>query len=690
MLKKLQTIISKHKKTIVIILGVALVVVGVLLAVGFSMRAGMLAKAMNKVEQKLRKDYDIEFKVRNAKFAGLSTVSFEDIELLPKDRDRLAQIERMAVSVRLWPLLFGDVKIGNLELMNSKVTLVKRDSLSNYDFLFRKKEKGSLQVVEEISEQNYAGLIDGLIKQVFFKIPRDMELENFELSYQDDSLQQRIRLPKAIIDGGDFETSLFLNDNDAQWNLSGHVNPGKQQLRIAVSSEQENVELPLLRRKLGLSVSFDKIEFDLNRVKRERKDSLTLTGAWEFENLRVKHRRLSEEQIILPQASGKGQINVGKTALEVDPSSLIKVNEFTFQPHITYIPKPSKVVALAIHTGKFEAQKLFDAIPKGLFETVDGIEVEGQIAYDLDFKINLDHPDSLVFVSKVDEKDLKIKKWGKADVSLMNSAFTYRAYEDTVLMREIVVGPQNPKFTPLQQIAPIMRKALLNTEDPHFMTHSGFEEEAFKLSIATNVKEKAFKRGASTISMQLVKNVFLNRNKTMVRKFEEILFVWLMEASKQVSKDRMYEVYLNVIEWGRNVYGIQEAAQYYFSKSPADLTLGESLYLSSIVPRPKTGLSSFDYTGHLKPWLLRYFNTYGSIMAKRGQLADESVPESYGFYQVQLRESLRPPRPAGLVDSTFREIDPEQEAIMEEMECETEGRKGFLERLFDKDKKEEN
>src|SRR5690606_40048447 len=111
------------------------------------------------------------------------------------------------------------------------------------------------------------------------------------------------------------------------------------------------------------------------------------------------------------------------------------------------------------------------------------------------------------------------------------------------------------------------------------------------------------------IWMQLVKYLCLNRNKTMMRILEEILLVWLMEASREVSKDRMFEVYLNIIEWGKNVYGITEAASYYFGKKPADLTIGESLYLSSIIPRPKTALGSFDYTGHLKPWVQRHFNT---------------------------------------------------------------------------------
>src|SRR5690606_3938433 len=107
--------------------------------VGLSVRGKVLNKAMKRAEAVLLDRYNIDFKVRDVGFTGLATVTFQDIEVLPRDRDTLARIEKMAVSVRLWPLLFGDVKIGNLVLKNSEVTLIKRDSLSNYDFLFKKR-----------------------------------------------------------------------------------------------------------------------------------------------------------------------------------------------------------------------------------------------------------------------------------------------------------------------------------------------------------------------------------------------------------------------------------------------------------------------------------------------------------------------------------------------------------------------
>ncbi len=97
--------------------------------------------------------------------------------------------------------------------------------------------------------------------------------------------------------------------------------------------------------------------------------------------------------------------------------------------------------------------------------------------------------------------------------------------------------------------------------------------------------------------MQLVKNVFLSRQKNLARKIEEILIVWLIENQQLSSKSRMYEVYLNIIEWGRNVYGIGEASHYYFGKSPAELTVGESIYLAHIVPKPKSSLYSWQSDG---------------------------------------------------------------------------------------------
>jgi membrane peptidoglycan carboxypeptidase len=117
--------------------------------------------------------------------------------------------------------------------------------------------------------------------------------------------------------------------------------------------------------------------------------------------------------------------------------------------------------------------------------------------------------------------------------------------------------------------------------------------------------------------MQLVKNVFLTRNKTVARKIEEALIVWLIENQNLVSKKRMYEVYLNLIEWGPGIYGINQASRFYFNKPPYELNLQESIYLASIVPNPKFFRYTFEVNGVPKPFFGNYFRRMEELMVRK-------------------------------------------------------------------------
>ena len=659
----------------------SLIVLGIIW--GLSVRGAMLEKAVNQVKNKLKTDYQLNFQVRDYQFSGLSTVNFTKIRLTPDSLEQLAAIERFEVSVNLLPLLFGNVTIGDMVLDSADITLVKQgDSLANYDFLFRKKQQ--IDSVDTKTESvNLSERMDQMLKQVFQKIPRNLSMQQVSLSYQDSVSKQGIHIPAGKIANGKYDIDVFLNERGGQWNFKGNINSGKQTLDVTISAADKNTEVPFLEHKYGLRVSFDELHFHLDQVSKKGTEALEIKGGWSTENLRVFHHRLSEEQLVLPAGLASGGLLISENTIELIKGTKVKVKDFVFEPQLKYAKKNGRIIDLAIHTGQFHAQDFFDALPKGLFENVDGIQVDGDMQYDMDFQVNLDYPDSLRFDSKVADENLKVKKWGKADIAALNGPYRYQAFEDTVKMRDILLSKENPDFTPLAVVARILKTTVLNTEDPFFYQHNGFELEAFQLSILTNLKEKQFKRGASTISMQLIKNLYLNRNKTMMRKLEEILLVWLMEQSETVSKDRLLEIYLNIIEWGKNVYGISEAANYYFGKKPSELTIGESLYLSSIIPRPKTGLSSFDYTGQLKPWVLKHFNTYGSIMSKRNQLEQESVPANYGFYQVSLQQNLRPARPKGVVDSVMSHDDIKD--MVDEIDQEENIRKTLIERLLGRD-----
>jgi hypothetical protein len=139
----------------------------------------------------------------------------------------------------------------------------------------------------------------------------------------------------------------------------------------------------------------------------------------------------------------------------------------------------------------------------------------------------------------------------------------------------------------------------------------------------------------------------------------------------------MFEVYLNLIEWGKNVYGIGEAARYYFGKRPSELTLGESIFLANIVPRPKKGLYFFEGDGSLSTSLRGYFKLIGGLMARRGYTSRDT--NAYGFYGVYLKSSLR--RKVDPVDSVTVDSLYEEEAAEEPT---TESKGNFFKNLFRK------
>ncbi|MDO8520010.1 MAG: monofunctional biosynthetic peptidoglycan transglycosylase [Deltaproteobacteria bacterium] len=135
------------------------------------------------------------------------------------------------------------------------------------------------------------------------------------------------------------------------------------------------------------------------------------------------------------------------------------------------------------------------------------------------------------------------------------------------------------------RISPHLKKAVIVAEDSSFFGHEGFDWEAIKKAMRTNMRRMSFSRGGSTITQQLVKNLYLTPSKNPFRKIREWVVTYQMEQT--LSKRRIFEIYLNVIEWGNGIYGAEAASEHYFSKSASKLNASEAAYLSAIIPNPK-------------------------------------------------------------------------------------------------------
>jgi len=171
-------------------------------------------------------------------------------------------------------------------------------------------------------------------------------------------------------------------------------------------------------------------------------------------------------------------------------------------------------------------------------------------------------------------------------------------------------------WVPLSSVSPYLIKAVLISEDDKFWSHEGFDYEAIKKAIEKDIKAGKFKFGGSTISQQLVKNLYLSPTKSPLRKLREAIITWRME--KVLSKRRILTIYLNIAEWGDGIFGIEAAARHYFGKSASELSPEESASLAAVLPNPR----KYNPLGDSK-YVLHRADLIYKIMVRRGIVVPE-------------------------------------------------------------------
>jgi monofunctional biosynthetic peptidoglycan transglycosylase len=171
--------------------------------------------------------------------------------------------------------------------------------------------------------------------------------------------------------------------------------------------------------------------------------------------------------------------------------------------------------------------------------------------------------------------------------------FIFSSDEGAGPHRPIDVSPASADFIALRDVPPLFVRTLLLAEDAGFYGHRGIDLRELPTALLTNWSRGGAARGASTITQQLAKNLFLSRDKQLGRKLEELVITFLLESA--LSKDRILEIYLNIIEWGADLRGLRPAADTYFGREPRALTPAEMAFLVAIIPGPIKYQSSFAH-----------------------------------------------------------------------------------------------
>jgi len=223
-----------------------------------------------------------------------------------------------------------------------------------------------------------------------------------------------------------------------------------------------------------------------------------------------------------------------------------------------------------------------------------------------------------------------------------------RSYSMTIQVKDwndnfhpFVVGPKNPYWTGAKSIPPEMKWAVIVAEDANFYKHEGIDVKAIKKAIQYDLEKQSLARGASTITQQTAKNLFLSREKTISRKIREVVLAKRME--QELTKGRILELYLNVVELGPMVYGIGHGARYYFGKPASALTPRECSFLAAMLPGPRVAYNPYrnvDKVLKRSDMILKLLHKKGVLSEDEYQRAMAETPNIAGL-QRKVDESIK-------------------------------------------------
>ena len=184
-------------------------------------------------------------------------------------------------------------------------------------------------------------------------------------------------------------------------------------------------------------------------------------------------------------------------------------------------------------------------------------------------------------------------------ISRLRGDFVFRSDDGPGPHRPIDVSLSSPDFIALRDVPPLFVRTLLLSEDAGFYGHRGIDLRELPSALLTNWSRGGAARGASTITQQLAKNLFLSRDKEVGRKLQELAITFLLESA--LGKDRILEIYLNIIEWGPDLRGLRPAARHYFGCEPQALTPAQMAFLVAIIPGPDQ-VPAFIRARHAGAW----------------------------------------------------------------------------------------
>lgn len=512
-------------------------------------------------------------------------------------QDQFLSADEIRTKVQVWKGFHRTLILKDISAKELQMKVVKSDDYCNYKFLKGKKN------VKTKTKRDYQDLVKSLFGKIGNYSPNNLKIGRWEILTDMDSSKVQYVLTDLIIHngkGGGKANIQQAGENPEQWKLTCAFDKKKQQYEgsmVRAGSDTAVGSLPFLQvfEKLDVQMHEARGCFTLLKSNKKRTDC-QLSGT--IHRLQCQHHYIADVPVQIDSVGACLKLSVYPQTIEVDSSSVVKLNRAALHPYIRFTNDTSKHILFKINERDREAEPLFASLPSDLFQILPNMSFTGKMDFNCLLDCDFGNLDSLKFDFNFINKgrSLHISE-SLGEITRFNDQFEYTFFDHGEPVRSLWIGPNNPYFCPSYEIPELLKQSILASEDGAFFVHNGFSKSSMRQALVDDLKAGKMRRGGSTITMQLVKNLFLNRKKVLTRKFEEILLVWMIEDQHLISKERMFEIYVNIVEWAPGVIGIGEASEFYFHKRPYELTMPESLYLATLIRAPKHYASTLNDDG---------------------------------------------------------------------------------------------
>lgn len=541
-----------------------------------------------------------DLSVSNLHFNGDINVSMGHVRVVDNHcKDTFLFANQLEIMVDVLEKFHFQKKIDDIAANQINLHFIKNADYCNYRFLKAKTDSKE-------KESNYDRIIHRYLTMLTDYFPRQLDVKRMQVVTEFDSVVNSYGVQPLQIVQNQLTGNLTVSEGDTSlthWKISGNVDKQNQQYAGVISLTEPGrnaANLPILKQLKNLNFKFQQLALSLNITDMEDENAhFQVKGS--VDNLNFFHHYLSDSPVQVASASFALNVAILPRVVEVDSTSALILNHFAVHPYFRYEKAEKPHITFKLNEKNCDAKQLFGAFPDGVFQVVHELDVNGSLGFNVLFDCDFANIDSMKFDFNIFSADHTFSLGDDICViTRFNEPFEYTFYDHNEPVRTFTIGPDNPNFCPFANIPTLLTKSILVSEDPSFFSHRGFIKVSIRSAMIADLKAQRMIRGGSTITMQLVKNLFLNRKKLLSRKFEEMLLVWMIEDRQLISKERMFEIYVNIVEWGPNVNGIIEAARFYFDKKPQDLTLGESAYLATLIRAPKHYAGTLDEMGVVK------------------------------------------------------------------------------------------